>query len=101
MPLAVQIAGPAGAIEARVEDPLPTGATRRVIGVVCHPHPLFGGTNFGLIESWHQAKKPVEFHYYEQGGHGFGMYPKATTSTGWFDAYVKWRAMHGYLKPKN
>src|SRR4029079_9587773 len=24
--------------------------------------PLFGGTNFGLIESWHQAKHPVEFH---------------------------------------
>ena len=44
MPLAVQIAGPAGAIEARVEDPLPAGATRRVVGVVCHPHPLFGGT---------------------------------------------------------
>jgi hypothetical protein len=43
-PLAVRIAGPAGAIEARVEDPLPTGATRRVVGVVCHPHPLFGGT---------------------------------------------------------
>jgi len=44
VPQAVQIAGPAGAIEARVEDPLPAGATRRVIGVVCHPHPLFGGT---------------------------------------------------------
>ena len=39
--------------------------------------PLFGGTNFGLIESWHQAKRPVEFHYYEQGGHGFG---KATAA---------------------
>lgn len=63
--------------------------------------PLFGGTNFGLVESWRQAKRPVEFHYYEQGGHGFGMYPKTTTSTGWFDAYVKWLAMHGYLKPKN
>ena len=44
VPLAVRIAGPAGAIEARVEDPLPAGATRRVVGVVCHPHPLFGGT---------------------------------------------------------
>ncbi len=43
-PLAARIAGPAGAIEARVEDPLPDGATRRVVGVVCHPHPLFGGT---------------------------------------------------------
>jgi uncharacterized protein len=44
VPQAVQIAGPAGAIEARVEDPLETGATRSVVGVVCHPHPLYGGT---------------------------------------------------------
>jgi hypothetical protein len=28
------------------------------------------------------------------------MYHKETTSTGWFDAYVKWLGMHGYLKPK-
>ena len=61
--------------------------------------PLFP-INFGLIESWRKANRPVELHYYEQGGHGFGMYPKETTSTGWFDAYVKWLGMHGYLKPK-
>jgi hypothetical protein len=28
------------------------------------------------------------------------MYPKETTSTGWFDAFVKWLGMHGYLRPK-
>jgi hypothetical protein len=28
------------------------------------------------------------------------MYPKVTTNTGWFDAYVKWLGMHGYLKSK-
>ena len=60
--------------------------------------PLFGGNNFGLIESWRAAKRPVEFHLYEQGGHGFGMYPKKTTSTGWFDAFSRWMAMHGWLK---
>jgi acetyl esterase/lipase len=79
---------------------VPAGAPPLFIALAADD-PLFGGANFGLIESWHQAKKPVEFHYYEQGGHGFGMYPKTTTSTGWFDAYVKWLAMHGYLKPKN
>ncbi len=44
VPQAVQIAGPAGAIEARVEDPLEAGAIRKAVGVVCHPHPLYGGT---------------------------------------------------------
>lgn len=62
--------------------------------------PLFGNGGFGLIESWKAAKRPVEFHLYEQGGHGFGMYRKPTTSTGWFDAFVRWLDMHGMLKPK-
>jgi acetyl esterase/lipase len=62
--------------------------------------PLFGNSGFGLIESWRAAKRPVEFHLYEQGGHGFGMYPKKTTSTGWFDAYTRWMAMHGYMAKK-
>jgi len=59
--------------------------------------PLFPQTEFGLIKSWKDAGAPVEFHYYEQGGHGFGMYPKTTTSTGWFDAFVAWMTMHGWI----
>ncbi len=63
--------------------------------------PLFANSGFGLIESWRAAKRPVEFHFYERGGHGFGMYQKTTTSTGWFDAYARWLGMHGLLKPKS
>ena len=59
--------------------------------------PLFGNGGYGLIDSWRAAKRPVEFHLYEQGGHGFGMYPKETTSTGWFDAFARWLGMHGML----
>jgi acetyl esterase/lipase len=62
--------------------------------------PLFGSAGFGIVESWHKAGRPVEFHYYEQGGHGFGMYPKETTSTGWFSAFTSWLRMHGYLDRK-
>jgi acetyl esterase/lipase len=61
--------------------------------------PIFGGRGMGLIQSWMAARRPVEFHLYEQGGHGFGMYQKTTTSTGWFDAFVAWMGMHGWLKP--
>ena len=60
--------------------------------------PLFGNGNFALIDSWRTAKRPVEFHLFEQGGHGFGMYPKPTTSTGWFDEFTRWLDMHGLLK---
>jgi hypothetical protein len=27
------------------------------------------------------------------------MYQKETTSTGWFDAFVRWLGMHGLLTP--
>ena len=61
---------------------------------------LFSNQGFGIVESWQKAGRPVEFHYYEQGGHGFGMYQKETTSTGWFEAWAAWLKMHGYLSPK-
>jgi acetyl esterase/lipase len=61
--------------------------------------PFFVNGGIGLIDSWRAAKRPAEFHLFEQGGHGFGMYQKETTSTGWFDAFVRWLGMHGMLKP--
>ena len=61
--------------------------------------PFFGGGEMGIVKSWTAAKRPVELHLFEQGGHGFGMYPKETTSTGWFDAFARWLGMHGMLKP--
>ena len=37
------LAGPAGALEASL-DPAAEGVSPRGLAVVCHPHPLFGGT---------------------------------------------------------
>ncbi|WP_246167532.1 alpha/beta hydrolase [Sphingomonas piscis] len=59
--------------------------------------PLFGKPEYGLIDTWRNGKRPVEFHLYEQGGHGFGMYPKTTTSTQWFNNFVAWMRMHGWI----
>ncbi len=87
------IYGPLSAVKVPVDAP-------PLFAAVASDDPFFS-RNFGLIESWRRANRPVEFHYYEQGGHGFGMYPKETTSTGWFDAYVSWLRMHGLLKPKS
>ena len=83
------IYGPLSAVEVPPDAP-------PLFAAMAADDPLFG-VNFGLIESWRRADRPVEFHYYEQGGHGFGMYPKETTSTGWFDAFVKWLGMRGYV----
>jgi alpha/beta superfamily hydrolase len=41
----LQIAGPAGALQALLEDP----GTREGFGVICHPHPLHGGTMINKV----------------------------------------------------
>lgn len=87
------IYGPLSAVDVPPDAP-------PLFAAIAADDPLFP-VGFGLIESWRKADRPVEFHYYERGGHGFGMYQKETTSTGWFDAYVKWLGMHGYLRPKS
>jgi len=58
---------------------------------------LFPEPEFGVVLSWLEAGLPTEFHLYERGGHGFGMYQKDTTSTGWFADFVAWMDMHGWL----
>jgi len=58
---------------------------------------LFRG-QFGLIESWYKAGRPVEFHLYQDGGHGFGMgYPGHPTRY-WFEPFTHWLDHNGFLK---
>ncbi|MCX2836624.1 alpha/beta hydrolase [Salinimicrobium sp. MT39] len=58
---------------------------------------LFNG-EFGLIESWHKAGIPVEFHLYQNGGHGFGLGNPDRTSNRWFDAFIYWLEVNKFLK---
>jgi acetyl esterase/lipase len=85
------IYGPLGAVK------VPANAPPLYIALAADD-PFFANAGFGLIESWKAAKRPVEFHLFEQGGHGFGMYPKETTSTGWFENFASWLRMRGYIK---
>lgn len=58
---------------------------------------LFGG-EFGLIKSWYEAKVPVEFHLYQNGGHGFGLGNPDRTSNKWFDAFMHWLDVNKFTK---
>jgi acetyl esterase/lipase len=60
---------------------------------------LFGG-QFGVIESWFKAGIPVEFHLYQNGGHGFGLGNPDRTSNRWFDAFIYWLEVNHFLKAK-
>lgn len=58
---------------------------------------LFHG-EFGLIKSWYDANIPVEFHLYQNGGHGFGLGNPDRTSNRWFDAFIHWLDVNKFLK---
>ena len=60
--------------------------------------PLFGKSDFGLISAWQKAGRPVEFHLYQNGGHGFGLGNPNRTSTGWFPQFMLWLEVNGMLK---
>ncbi len=60
---------------------------------------LFNG-EFGLIRSWYEAGIPVEFHLYQNGGHGFGLGNPDRTSNTWFDAFIHWLDVNGFTDPK-
>lgn len=61
---------------------------------------LFRG-QFGVIDSWFKAGRPVEFHLFQTGGHGFGLGNPNRTSNRWFDAFIHWLDVNEFLgKPK-
>lgn len=57
---------------------------------------LFRG-QFGVVDSWYKAGIPVEFHLYQNGGHGFGLGNPDRTSNRWFAAFMHWLEVNGFL----
>jgi acetyl esterase/lipase len=58
--------------------------------------PLSGRAGYGLIESWIAARRPIEFHSYQRGGHGFGLGIKGSTTEGWADGLFRWIELNGF-----
>lgn len=62
--------------------------------------PLSGRAGFGLIQSWIMARRPIEFHAFQKGGHGFGLGLSATTTEGWIDGLIRWLRLNGFGNTK-
>jgi alpha/beta superfamily hydrolase len=81
----VSLPGPAGEIEARVE--IPQGVTlRAAFGVVCHPHPLFGGTLdnkvvYTVARSFHDLGVPTIRFNFRGVGKSHGSYADGVGET--------------------
>lgn len=83
----VRLAGPTGEIEALVETPAGDGATDGArFGVVCHPHPLHGGTLdnkvvYTLARAFVELDVPaIRFNFRGVGGSG-GSYDEGRGET--------------------
>lgn len=50
-----------------------------------------------LMESWVKAKRPVEMHLFQNGGHGFATGVPGTSSFGWLDSFHRWLGTNGLL----
>jgi acetyl esterase/lipase len=58
--------------------------------------PLSGRAGFGLVSSWIAARRPVEFHAYQKGGHGFALGRPGTTTAAWMDGLLVWMGQNGF-----
>jgi len=59
--------------------------------------PFLGKASFDLINSWRAAGRPIEFHLYEKGGHGFGMNQQGASSDLWIEEFYTWMKDRGEL----
>ncbi len=79
--------------------PIPADAPPMFLAIALDD-PLFGqGKPLGLIQSWRDAKRPLEVHLYEKGGHGFGMSGRFAGAALWIDEFYAWLKERG-IQPK-
>ena len=50
----------------------------------------------GLYADWSMADRPVEFHMFGKGAHGFGMIKQRLPSDRWIDMFEVWMADQGF-----
>lgn len=81
--------GPMGPVEVPKNAP-------PMFSVIATDDFMFQG-QFGVIDSWFKAGRPVEFHLYQNGGHGFGLGNPDRTSNKWFDAFIHWLDVNKFL----
>jgi acetyl esterase/lipase len=58
---------------------------------------LMAADDIGIITTYHRANRPVEFHLYQNGGHGFGMRKRGMTADLWIDQFYAWMQARGLL----
>ena len=91
----VTIAGPAGNIEALLDTP--AAETSNAVGVICHPHPLHGGTMTNkvvhtLAKAFNDVGAPAVRFNYRGVGASAGVYDDGNGETQDALAVLEWAA---------
>jgi len=92
---AVMIEGPVGLLEARVETPSTREERVGVVGVVCHPHPLYGGTMqnkvvYTLARAMQEAGAPTVRFNFRGVGASEGQYAEGVGELADARAVIAW-----------
>ena len=92
----VTIAGPAGAIEALLDEPA-SAAAPSTVAVICHPHPLYGGTMTNkvvhvLAKAFNEAGAPAVRFNFRGVGASAGAYDDGNGETQDTLAVLDWAA---------
>lgn len=61
---------------------------------------MFPSKGFAVADAWRKARRPVEIHAYQKGGHGFGLGKPGMTTTLMLDQFVAWMEMGVFLTQK-
>ncbi|MBY0558201.1 MAG: alpha/beta hydrolase [Burkholderiaceae bacterium] len=88
---AAMLYGPMGAVDVSADAP-------PLFLALAADDPLFANGDFGLVSSWKKAGRPVELHFYERGGHGFGMKTQGLSSDAWTEQFWAWMRMRGVVE---
>jgi acetyl esterase/lipase len=59
---------------------------------------MFSRGGYEIVGAWRDARRPVELHVYQTGGHGFGLGKPGQTNALLMPEFLAWMEMQGLLK---
>jgi acetyl esterase/lipase len=83
-----------------MEREVPADAPPMFVAIALDDNLFAAGKPLGLIDAYRAAKRPLEVHLYEKGGHGFGMSNRSAGTALWIDEFQAWMKDRGIIKAK-
>jgi acetyl esterase/lipase len=80
-------------------DPVEVPATAPpMFAAIAIDDSIVPNAGFPVVEAWRKARRPVELHAYQSGGHGFAEGGPDATHRLMVDQFTAWMAMNGFLR---